>query len=284
MTKLKQMKEILFNSHNQEGQRLCDCQIINIPCDRIRPNRTQPRAEFNGEALLKLANSIARYGMVQPLTVRKADIDDIYEYELIAGERRLRAAKLAELYYVPCIITTADDQLSAELAIVENLMREDLNMFELAYGLRNLIEDFSLTQEEIARKLSMSQSTIANKLRLLRLDYKEQQAILALSLTERHARALLRLEDGERRMAVIYKIAELGLNVRETEEYIEDLIAPSTKLNAAEELPREINRSASSIIKGIQKRLETFNKGGKEAKMEIESKESRIELHITIPK
>ena len=111
-------------------------QVFNIPCDLIGPNRSQPRADFNNDALIKLSDSIKRYGILQPLTVKKID-DGAYEYELIAGERRLRAARMLELYTVPCIVLHANDETSAELAIIENLMREGLNMFEMAYAGRS---------------------------------------------------------------------------------------------------------------------------------------------------
>ena len=255
--------------------------IISIPCDLIRPNRSQPRADFNQDALMKLAGSIKRYGILQPLVVKRSESDDIYEYELIAGERRLRAAQLAGLYYLPCTVIEADPERSAELAMIENLMREDLNMFEIAYGFRNLIEDLGISQEEIARKMSISQSNVANKLRLLRLSHKEQQAILALSLTERHARALLKLEDSDLRLSTIYRIADLELNVSETEEYIESLTKSAPPLESKRHSP---SQTPNSIVKSIQKRLDSFNKLGKEAKMDIDSKDDVIVLHITIPK
>ncbi len=257
--------------------------ILNLPCDRIRPNRAQPRADFNGDELFRLADSIKRYGIIQPLTVRKADIDDIYDYELIAGERRLRAARLLELYCVPCIVINADEQISAELAIVENLMRKDLNMFETAFALRNLCEDHGLTQEEVARRLSMSQSAVANKMRLLRLSYEEQQIILSLSLTERHARALLRLDDREERLRAIRHFSDFDLNVKEAERYV-DLLVRGRSSTKSEPAPPTFDKSASSVIRGIQKRLDNLSRLGRHASMEVEDKGGAIELHIRIEK
>ena len=188
------MNGILYGKRTKEQEGF-PAEIFQLRTDSIRPNRSQPRAEFDHNAIVRLADSIRRYGILQPLTVRPADSDDdLYDYELIAGERRLRAAKMLGYFTVPCIIVRADEQMSAELAIIENLLREDLNMFEQAYGFRTLIENHGLTQEEVARRMSMSQSAVANKLRLLRLTYEEQKMILETGLTERHARALLRLD------------------------------------------------------------------------------------------
>ncbi len=255
--------------------------VLNIPCDIIRPNRSQPRADFCEDELLRLATSIKRYGIIQPLAVRKADIDDIYDYELISGERRLRAARLVGLYCVPCVVLDADEQTSAELAIIENIMRSDLNMFEVAYALRNLSEDFELTQEEIARKMSMSQSAVANKMRLLHLTYEEQQAILLNSLSERHARALLRLK--EDRLSAIRHISDFHLNVKETEAYIESLLGQAEKnQNFNEAEIKNEDKNMAVVIKGIQKRLESLSRSGKNANMEVEFFDDRVEMHIRI--
>lgn len=284
MTELKWMNRIFGKQKDfDEDSAIEKRSVLSIPCDVIRPNRSQPRADFEDDALLRLAASIKRYGIIQPLTVRKADIDDIYEYELIAGERRLRAARLLELYSVPCVVLEADEQSSAELAIVENLMREDLNVFELAYGLRNLCEDYGLTQEEVAKKMSMSQSAVANKLRLLKLGYEEQRAIIELSLSERHARALLRLESSGERMSLIRRISEYSMTVKETEEYIDELLNPEPS-EPIDKALAGANRSAGAIVRGIQKRLDTFQKGGKNASMDIKTSDGVIELHIRIEK
>lgn len=221
--------------------RPCDASIVFLPVEDIRPNRAQPRRRFDTNTMIRLADSVRRYGVLQPLTVRRtphaagADAPDV-PYELIAGERRLRAAKLAGLAQVPCIVARADDRLSAELAIIENLLREDLDMFEQARAFGRLIVGFSLTQEQVARKMSMSQSAVANKLRLLRLDPAHQQQILAHGLTERHARALLRLPpDG--RGAAIEHIAAQRLNVAAAEQYIEQALHGDTRPVSVVDMP-----------------------------------------------
>ena len=208
--------------------------IHTIPIDNIIPNRSQPRSVFNQNAILRLADSIRRYGILQPLTVRKVMLplgappqqgapegQNPVVYELVAGERRLRAAKIAQLSAVPCIIINTDDATCAELAIIENLLRENLNMFEQAEAFSRLIHEFHLTQEEAARRVSMSQSAVANKLRLLRLLPEERERILQNGLTERHARALLKLSAPCLRADVLSHIVENKCNVSATETYID---------------------------------------------------------------
>lgn len=206
--------------------------VYQISTEDIIPNRAQPRTAFNQNAIARLADSIRRYGILQPLTVRKvmlpltAPADGTSHpvmYELVAGERRLRAAKLAELKSVPCIIINTDDATSAELAIIENLLRENLNMFEQAEAFSRLIHEFHLTQEEAARRVCMSQSAVANKLRILRLSANERELILSAGLTERHARALLKINDSTLRGSVLRHIIDRRLNVSATEAYIEEI-------------------------------------------------------------
>lgn len=243
----------------KEEQLTAECTVLQLPIDDIIPNRSQPRTAFNQNAIARLADSIRRYGILQPLTVRKILIppkqrhpfsptyrtenDDYIPnvapyapyhgtahenctvlYELIAGERRLRAARMAQLATVPCIVVNTDDSTSAELAIIENLLREDLNMFEQAEAFRRLMEEFMLTQEEVARRVSLSQSAVANKLRLLKLTRRERETILGSGLTERHARALLKITDPGLRADVLTQITLRKLNVSATERYIDSVL------------------------------------------------------------
>lgn len=214
----------------EEISSLSPDQIHQIDVRQIIPNRAQPRTTFNQNAIARLSDSIRRYGILQPLTVRKVLLPSSKNeenprpsvvYELVAGERRLKAAKLADLTQVPCIIINTDDATSAELAIVENLLREDLNIFEQAEAFERLIREFHLTQEEAARRVSMSQSAVANKLRLLRLLPEEREKILSAGLSERHARALLKLSDIPLRMQALDHILVHKLNVSATESYVE---------------------------------------------------------------
>ncbi|MDD4772750.1 MAG: ParB/RepB/Spo0J family partition protein [Eubacteriales bacterium] len=205
----------------------------------IAPNPAQPRKKFDDEAIIRLADSIRQYGILQPLSVRRltydkdkaylTDTEDTGDgirpvYEIIAGERRMRAAKLLGMTEIPCIIIEADDRLSAELAIIENIQRENLNIFEQAGAIAALIDIYDLTQEQVARQLSASQSYVANKLRILRLTAAERAVILDNGLTERHARALLKIDDGELRIKTLEHIASRGLNVAASEAFIEKIL------------------------------------------------------------
>ena len=169
--------------------------ILQIPTCQIIPNPNQPRKTFSQESIIKLADSIKQHGIIQPITVRKQG----ELYEIVSGERRLRAAKELNMPSVPCIVININDEKSAEIAIIENLIREDLNIFEQATAIEALIDTYGLTQEQVAARLSNSQSFIANKLRLLRLSQAERDIILQNKLSERHARALLRIFDQETR-------------------------------------------------------------------------------------
>ena len=232
--------------------------IYQISIEDIIPNRAQPRTAFNQNAIARLADSIRRYGILQPLTVRKVMIplstacnattgEPTVIYELIAGERRLRAAKLADLTRVPCIIINTDDATSAELAIIENLLRENLNMFEQAEAFSRLIHEFHLTQEEAARRVSMSQSAVANKLRILRLLPEEREIILSAGLTERHARALLKISDASLRSDVLRHIIDRHMNVSATEAYIEEISCELARYQAKKEAEQQHSRRQEAV-------------------------------------
>lgn len=194
--------------------------VIHIPPMDIIPNPAQPRRIFDPDSLKSLADSIRRVGVLCPLLVRRTE----NAYELIAGERRLRAALAAGLETVPCILREADFAECAHLAIIENLQREDLNMFEEAEAIKSLLTTCEMTQENAAVSLSCSQSYVANKLRLLKICETQRQRILEGGLTERHARALLRLESDAERDEIISIIVKRRMNVAAAEEYIENYL------------------------------------------------------------
>lgn len=191
-----------------------------IEVDKIVPNPYQPRRVFEPEALRELAASIASHGVIQPVTVRRVG----GLYELIAGERRLRATQMAGLKEIPAIVTEADDETSAVLALIENIQRQDLSYMEEALGYLKLAQEYHMTQEEIARLMGKTQSAVANKLRILRLCGETKRILAEYGLTERHARALLRLSNEEQQIQAAKSIAVKGMNVREAEEYIEGLL------------------------------------------------------------
>lgn len=200
--------------------------LIFINPDRIVPNKYQPRKEFDESKLYELSQSIKEHGILQPLTVKKIEPD---LYELIAGERRLRAAKLIGLTSVPVILKKFSHEESMVLSIIENIQRHDLNYFEEALSYRKLIEECHLTQEELAKKLGKTQSTVANKLRLLKLEPDLRQLIYENNLTERHARSVLKLEEKELREKAINEIISKNLNVAQTESLILTLLGEVRK-------------------------------------------------------
>ncbi|HWR23302.1 MAG TPA: nucleoid occlusion protein [Feifaniaceae bacterium] len=192
--------------------------LMRLPVEEIRPNPNQPRKTFDDEALTELADSIKQVGLIQPLVVRKT----VTGYELVAGERRLRACKLLGMKEVPCIVEDAMvEQESAMVALIENLQRENLHYLEEAECYAQLIASYGLTQEELALRLGKSQSAVANKLRVLRLSPEVKGAMTEARMTERHARALLRLKDDSAQLQVIEKVKAKALSVKDTEKLVE---------------------------------------------------------------
>ena len=250
-----------------------------IPINDIRPNPQQPRRSFDEEGLAELAASIRSCGILQPLTVRRAGDG----YELVAGERRLRAARIAGLREVPCLVAQVGEEDSALLALMENLQRRDLDCWEEAQAIARLISRYGLSQEEAARRLGRAQPTVANKLRLLRLEEPVAEALHHYGLTERHARALLRLEDPEQRLAAVEHIGKNQLNVADAEGYIDRLVAQNQTTQ-----PR---RRSAYIIKDVRLFLNSVDRGvrlmqtaGVGAKVSRRDTEDAICLTVTIPR
>lgn len=219
---------------------------IRVPDGRFRRIRCD-------ESLAALAESIREHGIIEPLIVRRVlGVGGEAEFTLVAGERRLRAAEMAGLTTVPVVSVEAGEVDAAILAIIENLHREDLSMFEEAASIQSLISLTGMTQEACAKKLSVSQSYVANKLRLLRLSEGEQEKIEENGLTERHARALLRLEDKEEREEVLSIIIKREMNVSRTEEYIEDIICAKSRLAERESKPKGSEQKRKLVIRDIR--------------------------------
>lgn len=256
--------------------------IIYLRPDELQPNPVQPRKSFDDEALRELSESIKTYGILNPLTVRLRQ----GRYELVAGERRLRAAKLAGLRELPCILLEINMEDAGLIALVENLQRKDLDFVEEAEGLSRLIRMFGLSQEEAARRIGKSQSAVANKLRLLRLGDNMLQRLRENGLSERHGRALLRLPQ-EQREAALEHITENGLTVAATDDYIEEL------LSCPPESPPEEKPAAkrSFILKDVRVFLNTLSRsidlmkqGGIAAGMQRQETEDALIVTISIPK
>ncbi len=246
-----------------------------IPTGEILPNPHQPRREFALDKLVELAQSISENGVLQPLTVTMESGQPV----LIAGERRLRAARIAGLREVPCVELEASDCKRRVLALVENLQREDMNCFETAEGIRELMESYELTQNEAAQQLGYSQSAIANKLRLLRLSAEERQRLLAAGLTERHARALLRLESRERRQVALDRMVKDKLTVAQSERLVEDMLRGRMRRRAARPLVRDVR----VFFNTVNHALEIMRRGGIAAEAERRDEDGYIEYIVKIP-
>ena len=253
-------------------------QVLELPVDEIRPNPHQPRRTFHQEELSELASSIAQVGVLQPLSVRRtAD-----GWELIAGERRLRAAKLAGLARVPCLNVEADDGASALLALVENLQRKDLDVWEEAAALRQLIDRHHLSQEEAARRVGKSQSAVANKLRLLKLPPDVIDGLRTNRLSERHARALLRLDSPALQRSTLDHMVRQQLNVAQTEAYIERLVQAVPAPRRA--VPVYRVRDVRLFLNTVKRSLAVMQSAGVDARCGKEETDSEITLTIHIPK
>ena len=201
--------------------------VVQVPIANISPNPHQPRKQFNPEALEDLANSIREHGIIQPLILIPAE--EANHYTLIAGERRLRAAKIAELNEVPAIVRSATEQQQLEFAIIENVQREDLNPLERARAYESLLDGFSLTHEDIAKRVGKSRVSVTNTLRLLNLPPVAQKALLDSEISEGHARALLGLPNDRSIESALDSVVSLNLNVRQTEALVSKLIGKSPR-------------------------------------------------------
>ncbi|MBR0447186.1 MAG: ParB/RepB/Spo0J family partition protein [Clostridia bacterium] len=247
-----------------------------IPTGDIRPNPHQPRREFPLDKLVELAQSISENGVLQPLTITM----DNGVPTLVAGERRLRAARIAGLREVPCVQVETDASQRQVMALIENLQRQDMNCFETAQGIRRLMDEGGLTQWEAAQKLGLSQSAVANKLRLLRLSEEQQTALVAAGMTERHARALLRLDNAEQRQWVINRMIKDKLTVAQTERMVEDLLAGRVRRKPAKPLIRDVR----VFFNTVNHALDIMRRGGIAAQSQRRDGEDYIEYVVRIPK
>lgn len=253
--------------------------VLRLEVETIRPNPRQPRRLFDETGLRELAASVRRHGVLQPLVVRRRPDG----WELVAGERRLRAARLAGLDTVPCVEALVDERESALLALVENLQRQDLHYFEEAAAIADYIRRSGVTQEEIAAQLGRSPSAVANKLRLLRLSPACQALLLERGLTERHARALLRLEDDEERLSAARKAADRQWTVAQTEQYIERRIQ---ELQTTPPAGRRtyIIKDVRLFLNSVDRGLRIVREAGVDARCSREDTEEEIVMTIRIPR
>lgn len=250
--------------------------ICELPVDQIFPNRFQPRTDFDSTELLALAKSISQLGVLQPAAVRRTDDG----YELVCGERRLRAARLCGLPTLPCVVVELSDSGAAAAALAENLQRRDLNCFEQAESFRRLIDEFGMTQKQLAVTLGISQPAVANKLRLLRLDPQLRAAIVRAGLSERHARALLSADEDARR-----RLLAETLEKELTAEGLEQLIADEQKKKRVEQSYRRRARSVGDVrlfFNTVERAVSIMKMAGVSAETEKRQQEGCIEYVIKI--
>ena len=271
-----------FSNHRSRAAR---GSIVYLAVDAIAPSAVQPRQNFSPAQLEELSRSIAEYGVLSPLTVRPRQGG----YELVAGERRLRAARMAGLNEVPCIIMELDLEEASFIALVENLQRNDLDFLEEARGIAQLIRLFGLSQEECARRLGKSQSAVANKLRLLRLPEDVLNAMRNAGLTERHGRALLRLPNPVAQRAALEYIVDNGLTVAATDAYIDALLsAPEEAEQKDEEKPEKrrtfVLKDVRVFLNTLSRSIDLMKQGGIDAGIQREETDDSLILTISIPK
>ena len=246
--------------------------VVFLPARSIQPNPAQPRKIFQEEALQELTRSIQQHGILQPLSVRRV----CGGYQLIAGERRLRAGIQAGLSEIPCIIMNMDDKESSLTALVENLQRQDLDYIEQAQGIHTLMEQYAMSQEQAARLMGKSQSAVANKLRLLKHSPRVLQALRENALSERHARALLKLPTETETLKAISTISRLNMSVTRAEQYIAQLLSDPVQ--------SPVHTNICTFLKNVTQTLARIQSSGIAAVSERRETDSQIVLTITIPK
>ena len=241
--------------------------VVELDINQVEPNKNQPRKNFDQDDLNELADSIKQYGVIQPIVVQK--IDDYYE--IIAGERRWRAAKIAKLKKIPVVIKNFSEQEIVEIALIENIQREDLNPIEEAEAYKRLIDEYNLKQEEMAERLSKSRTSITNSMRLLKLSSKVQKLVISGELSSGHARALIPVEDAKKQYTLALEIIKNKLSVRETEKLVKALLEPKKKVKKAVPENDFVYRDIEGKIKDIVgTKVKINNKPGGKGKIEIE--------------
>lgn len=248
---------------------------VMIDIQKVEPNREQPRKNFDEDSLLELSDSIKQFGILQPLLVQ--DKNDYYE--IIAGERRWRAAKLADLKEVPVIVKKLTDQEIVEISLIENIQREDLNPIEEAIAYKRLLDEFHLKQDEVAERVSKSRTAVTNSMRLLKLTDQVQQMVIDDLLTTGHARALLGIEDKDKQYALAQKIFDEKLSVRETEKLVKKM-QNEKKETPAKETP--IDPKMDIIYQDLEEKMKDIM-GTKVSIRRKDAKKGTIEIEYYSP-
>ena len=256
--------------------------IMELSIAEIQPNPFQPRLYFDPAQLEELSNSIREYGVLQPVIVRLVD----GKYQLVSGERRFRASMLAGKESIPALIRQLSDREVAEMALIENLQREDLNYFEEAEGYARLIQEFQITQEEVAKKMGKSQPTIANKMRLLQISQRVRKEISVDVITERHVRSLLKLKNEEQQLDVLNRIYKNNLNVRQTDDLIENVLIAEEE-NIREQKKKKMMKAIKDMkifVNTIKGTVKTIQDAGMPAEISESENDEYLEVVIRLPK
>ncbi len=255
----------------------CSAEVYDIPQDLIIPNPNQPRKRFDFDGLEELAQSIRENGILQPITVRSTQDK---KFELIAGERRLRAARLVGMTKIPALVIDMQQKDSALFALIENLQRQDLSFFEEAEAIETLITDYKMSRDDVAKKLSIAQSTLSNKLRILKLPEEMRFRLARAGLTERHARALLSLEDDAQRERALSIMIDRHLTVQESERMIEQMLSRNSKTKTNLRGLRDVRL----FINTLNHAVDTIRRAGVDADTARSETEEYIEYIVRIPK
>lgn len=277
---LRKIKAQLVTGDISDYPKINKREIVTLPIHIVMPNPNQPRKTFDHDSLKELADSIREYGILQPVTVRKKTDGT---YELVAGERRVRAAALAGLLKVPAIITDMDDGKSAMVSLIENIQRQNLNFIEEAYSYKEIIDRYNLTQQQLASKLGKTQSFVANKLRLLKLPRSVIEIIRDNSLTERHARCLLRLDSEEKQISAAERMCDLSMGVKQSEDMVDRIIRNNAEIRPVKKLHRSIS-DVRVFFKTISKAVSLMNENGIEASAKKDETDNYYEYTIRIHK
>lgn len=243
--------------------------VANVALDKIERNPFQPREDFNEDSLTELANSIKEQGVIQPVTVRKIEGE---KYQLISGERRLKASIMAGHADIPAYVRTADDHAMLEMAIVENIQRENLNPIEIAIGYQRLLGEHSLTQEMLSERLGKSRSAITNFIRLLKLPAEIQIGLRQEKITMGHARSLISIEDTQTQLGIYHDIIEKDLSVREVEERVKNIENKLSKESSSKKqnqnsLPEHFEEIQKELTKTLETKVQVKTKNGEKGKI-----------------
>ncbi len=257
--------DALFAANHMEDE--TEDELLILPISKVEPREDQPREYFDPQALQDLSDSIAQYGLIQPITVRKLETG---YYQIIAGERRWRASRLAGLKEVPVRVIEADDRRTAELALVENLQREDLNPIEEAKGYRTLMHDYGLTQEETARSVGRSRPAVANSLRLLSLSSPVMNLVEIGELSAGHARALIPIENADKQLEAAQEVIRRSLSVRSTERLAARYVRPPQEPVSPEKPLVDYSAEVSQELEKILGRKVRLVEGRQNGRIELE--------------